>query len=155
MRFRIPLLGKTRTGYLDAGIREYADRLGRYVSVELPVLRDRHNRSEADEVIKASEAVRLLDQVGATALCVALDPGGTLLDSEQLAGLVNRWENHGTTTICFLIGGHLGLHDTVLARADLRLSLSRMTFTHEMSRLILLEQLYRAWTIKAGHTYHK
>ena len=155
MKLRIPLLGKTKTDYLDAGIRDYADRLGRYVAVELPVLRDRHNHREADEVIKASEAVRLLEQVGTSVFCVALDPGGTLLDSEQLAALVNRWENQGVNSVCFLIGGHLGLHDTVLARADLRLSLSRLTFTHEMSRLILLEQLYRAWTIKASHNYHK
>jgi 23S rRNA (pseudouridine1915-N3)-methyltransferase len=68
---------------------------------------------------------------------------------------LTQWERQGIGTVCFLIGGHLGLHRSVLDRAEQALSLSRLTFTHEMTRLILLEQLYRACTIKAGHKYHK
>lgn len=155
MRVLIPLLGKTKEAYLDAGIRDYAGRLARFTPVEMPMLKDRHGRKDPDEVIKAAEAAQLQEHITAASLCVALDPQGKSFDSEELAERLTRWEDQGVATVCFLIGGHLGLHRTVLERADLTLSLSRLTFTHEMTRLILLEQLYRAWTIKAGQKYHK
>ncbi|MDR2551047.1 MAG: 23S rRNA (pseudouridine(1915)-N(3))-methyltransferase RlmH [Desulfobulbus sp.] len=155
MRFLIPLVGKTREPYLNAGIRDYANRLSHFVPVALPVLRERHGRREPDEAIKAAEAAPLLEQAAAAGLCVALDPGGMSPDSHELAGLLTQWEERGIGTVCFLIGGHLGLHRSVLARANVVMSLSRLTFTHEMTRLILLEQLYRACTIKAGQKYHK
>jgi 23S rRNA (pseudouridine1915-N3)-methyltransferase len=155
MKFLIPFIGKTREPYLDAGIRDFAGRLGRFAVVDLPVLRERSSRKDPDEVIKAAEAGLLLEQAASAGLRVALDPGGKSHDSEELAGLLTQWENRGISSICFLIGGHLGLHRSVLDHADLTLSLSRLTFTHEMTRLIVLEQLYRACTIKAGHKYHK
>jgi len=155
MRFLIPLLGKTRESYLDAGIRDYAGRLGRFATVDLPVLKERHSRKEPDEVVKHNDALLLLEQAQSAGLRVALDPRGKAPDSEELAGLLTGWEDQGIATVCFLIGGHLGLHQSVLAQAELHLSLSRLTFTHEMTRLLLLEQLYRACTIKAGHKYHK
>ena len=155
MKFLVPLIGKTKEHYIDAGIRDYAGRLSRFVSVALPVVKERASRKEVDEVIKSSEAVLLLDQASSAGFRVALDPGGIMPDSEEMATLLTGWEDRGIGTICFLIGGHLGLHSSVLAQADLILSLSRLTFTHEMTRLLLLEQLYRACTIKAGHNYHK
>ncbi|MGI6655569.1 MAG: 23S rRNA (pseudouridine(1915)-N(3))-methyltransferase RlmH [Desulfobulbus sp.] len=154
MKVRIPLLGKTRSAYLDAGIRDYSRRLARFVPVELPVLREqRHGRKE-DGALKSAEAALLLEQAVGTH-AVVLDPGGEAVDSEGLARLVRAWTDRGVGTLCFLIGGHLGLDRSVLDRADHILALSRLTFTHEMTRLILLEQLYRAWTINAGHSYHK
>jgi len=155
VRLLIPLVGKTREPYLDAGIRDYAKRLGRFIPVTLPVLRERHGRSDPDETVRIGEAAPLLEQAAAAGLCVALDPGGRMPDSQELAALLSQWEERGIGTVCFLIGGHLGLHSSVLARADVVLSLSRLTFTHEMTRLILLEQLYRACTIRAGQKYHK
>ncbi len=155
MRLLVPLLGKTREPYLDAGIRDYAARLGRYATVALPVLKERHGRREADEVVRGHDAVLLLEQAASANLRVVLDPAGRMASSEELAQWLTQWETRGVATACFLIGGHLGLHRSVLDQADLVLSLSRLTFTHEMTRLILLEQLYRAWTIKAGHNYHK
>jgi len=155
MRFLIPLIGKTREPYLDAGIRDYANRLNHFVPVILPVLRERHGRREPDEAIKAAEAAQLLEQAAVANLCVALDPGGISHDSHELAGLLTQWDERGIGVVCFLIGGHLGLHPSVLARANLVMSLSRLTFTHEMTRLVLLEQLYRACTIRAGQKYHK
>ena len=155
MKFLIPFIGKTKESYLDAGIRDFAGRLGRFAVVDLPVLRERCGRKDPEEVIKAAEAGLLLEQAASAGFRVALDPGGKTPDSEELAGLLTQWEYRGVSTICFLIGGHLGLHRSVLDRADLTLSLSRLTFTHEMSRLVLLEQLYRACTIKAGYKYHK
>jgi 23S rRNA (pseudouridine1915-N3)-methyltransferase len=155
MKFLIPLLGKTRESYLAAGISDYAGRLSRFATVDLPVLKERYSRKDPDEVVKTNDAQLLLEQADLAGLRVALDPTGRSPDSEGLADLLTGWENQSIGTVCFLIGGHLGLHRSVLERADLILSLSRLTFTHEMTRLILLEQLYRACTIKAGHKYHK
>ena len=155
MKFLVPLLGKTREAYLEVGIRDYAGRLGRFGVVELPILRERHGRKDPEEVVKLTEAGLLLERAGSAGVRVALDLSGVSPDSEELAALLIGWENRGIGTVCFLIGGHLGLHRSVLEQADMILSLSRLTFTHEMTRMILLEQLYRACTIKAGHRYHK
>ncbi|MCL1981412.1 MAG: 23S rRNA (pseudouridine(1915)-N(3))-methyltransferase RlmH [Proteobacteria bacterium] len=155
MRLLIPLLGKTREPYLDAGIRDYANRLSHFVPVALPVLKERHGRRDTEDAIKGAEAVQLLAQAEAADLCVALDPGGISPDSHELAEWLTQWQERPIATVCFLIGGHLGLHRSVLDRANVVMSLSRLTFTHEMTRLILLEQLYRACTIRAGQKYHK
>ncbi len=155
MKFVFLFLGKTRNRYLDAGIRDYADRLARYAGVELVVLREKHGHRGTDEQILLQDAEQLLARTPRGAMVVALDPSGRQPDSEELAQLVADWQERGRRQVCFLIGGHLGLHHRVLERADLVLSLSRLTFTHEMARLILLEQLYRAWTIRAGHNYHR
>jgi 23S rRNA (pseudouridine1915-N3)-methyltransferase len=155
MKFLIPLLGKTKEFYLEAGIRDYAARLGRFATVEMPVLKERHSLKQPDEVVKLNDSVLLLEHGGAAGLRVALDPTGQSASSEELAALLTTWENQSVGTVCFLIGGHLGLHRSVLQQADMVLSLSRLTFTHEMTRLLLVEQLYRACTIKAGHRYHK
>lgn len=154
MKFVIPFLGKTRESYLDAGIRDFAGRLSRFALVDLPVLKERHSHKEPDEVIKAAEAALLIEHAP-SGFQVALDPSGKSFDSPALANLLTRWEGQGIATVCFFIGGHLGLHRSVLERADLVLSLSPLTFTHEMTRLILLEQLYRASTLRFGHNYHK
>ena len=155
MKFLIPLLGKTKESYLEAGIRDYAARLGRFATVEMPVLKERHSLKKPDEVVKLLDAGLLLEHGGSAGLRVALDPSGQSASSEELAGLLTAWENQSVGVVCFFIGGHLGLHRSVLQQADMILSLSRLTFTHEMTRLILVEQLYRACTIKAGHRYHK
>ena len=141
MNLLIPLLGKTRSPWIEAGIREYAGRLRRYTELEMPVLRERHSPSAPPERTMLLQAEELLRCCAAAPLVVALEPGGRAASSEELA-------------VAFCIGGHLGLHESVGARAGFRLSLSKMTFTHEMSRLILVEQLYRACTIRAGHPYH-
>lgn len=154
MKFVLPFLGKTREKYLDAGISDYVKRLSRFVQVEIVNLKDSSPKSIPDQVFKQQEADRLLDRIKQPAYVVALDTTGREIDSPGLAELIADWENNGLQTVYFLIGGHLGLHEDVLGKADLVLSLSRLTFTHEMSRLILLEQLYRAWTIKAGRKYH-
>jgi len=154
MKFIFPFLGKTREKYLEAGITEYAKRLARFVQVEIVVLKSRSPESFPDTVFKQQEAQRLLDAVKPPSFIVALDARGKETDSPGLARLVEEWEEEGVQTIYFLVGGHLGLHEDIVKKADLVLSLSRLTFTHEMSRFILLEQLYRAWTIKAGRKYH-
>ncbi len=154
MKFLIPFLGKTKESYLEQGIRDYAERLRRYVPLEIKVLKN-PGRNEPDAVFMAREADLLLAQAAAASFIVALDPTGREQSSEEMAAALAGWESRGLHTICFLIGGHLGLDERVRRQAGQLWSLSRLTFTHEMSRFILLEQLYRACSIKAGHNYHK
>ncbi len=155
MRFVFLFLGKTREKYLDQAISDYAERLRRYVPVEIKVLKEKNAKNDSDAVIMAREAKLLLSRTDDSSFTVALDPPGREQTSEELAHTLENWENCGLQTITFLIGGYLGLEQRVLDRADLTWSLSRLTFTHEMTRFILLEQLYRACSIKAGHNYHK
>jgi 23S rRNA (pseudouridine1915-N3)-methyltransferase len=156
MRFELLFLGKTKEKYLEQGIVDFGKRLARYVDVDLRVLKGiTAGEGEPGAKLKEEEGRLLLSRITPGALIVALDPGGRMLSSEELAAQISRWENDGRRTIAFLIGGHLGLAPEILARADFVLSLSLMTFTHEMTRLLLLEQLYRARTILAGTGYHK
>jgi 23S rRNA (pseudouridine1915-N3)-methyltransferase len=154
MKFIFPFLGKTREEYLDAGIKDYAKRLSRFVQVEIVVLKNRSPKNIPETVFKQQEAERLLEKIKPSSFIVALDARGRATDSHGLARLIDDWEAKGLQTIYFLVGGHLGLHEDVVAKADMVLSLSQLTFTHEMSRFILMEQMYRAWTIKAGQKYH-
>ncbi|HBI14125.1 MAG TPA: hypothetical protein DDY20_01155 [Desulfobulbaceae bacterium] len=154
MRFIFLFPGRTSEKFLEEGISDYAARLGRFVKVEIVVLRDRGAKSLPPEQFRQQEARQLLERCAHASCVVALDSGGIALDSPALAELLSRWEDAGHRIVHFLIGGHLGLHEDVLRRADVVLSLSRLTFTHEMARLILLEQLYRSCMIKAGRSYH-
>lgn len=154
MKFVFPFLGRTASNYLEDGINDYAGRLNRLVPVEIIVLREKAAKSMPENAFKQKEAEQLLSRCTDASFLVALDSGGRMLSSESLAQTISAWEDRGMRTIHFIIGGHLGLHGDVLSRADLVLSLSPMTFTHEMTRLLLLEQLYRACMIKSGLKYH-
>jgi 23S rRNA (pseudouridine1915-N3)-methyltransferase len=154
MKFIFPFLGRTGDAYLAQGIKHYADRLAPFVAVEITEIGDKIPKSLPEKVYKQREAALLLDGCRQGSLVVALDSGGTEMDSMALASMIGRWEDSGVKTVHFLIGGHLGLHEDVLRNSDLVLSLSRLTFTHDMSRLILFEQLYRAWMIRRGRSYH-
>ncbi len=154
MKFVFLFLGRTTVEYLDAGIEDYLGRLRRLVPSEVVILRDRVSKSLPAEQFKLREAEQLLHGCRNTSFLVALDASGTSLDSVAFAGCISDWEERGLGSVHFIVGGHLGLHRNVLDRADFVLSLSAMTFTHEMVRLILLEQVYRACMIKAGRAYH-
>ena len=154
MKFVFLFLGKTREKYLDEGITDYVKRLGRFVQVDIVVIKESASKKLPDNVLKKRESEQFLAHCSTSSLVVALDPLGKEHDSIELADLVGKWEDRGVRTVSFIIGGHFGLHENVLNRADVVLSLSRLTFTHEMSRLILLEQFYRAWMIKSGRNYH-
>jgi 23S rRNA (pseudouridine1915-N3)-methyltransferase len=155
MRLVLLFVGKTRERYIDEGIRDYLERLRRYVATEIVVVKEVKPGKLNDALIREMEATRLLEHCPPGALRVALDPGGRAVDSEELSRLLADWEMRAMKTVAFCIGGFLGLDPALVRGADLSLSLSRLTFTHEMSRLILTEQLYRGHTIKAGHNYHK
>ena len=155
MRIELIFLGKTKEKYLAAGIEDFVKRLSRYTRLEIKTIKDRQQHKKiSDNQAKENEGRDLLAAANSS-LLVCLDRTGKKIDSEGLAGQIKKWELQGQKSVCFLIGGPLGFAPDVLKRADLVLSLSSMTFTHEMARLILLEQLYRAYTINAGEKYHK
>lgn len=155
MRFSLVFTGKTKSKYLREGIEDFQGRLSRFVQVELVVVKDHGRKNLGGRAIRQREGVALLEASRNAALRIALDPRGQQPDSPELARMISGWQEANIRSVAFLLGGHLGLAGQVRDQADLVLSLSRLTFTHEMSRLILLEQLYRAWTIKLGQHYHK
>ena len=155
MRLELLFLGKTKESYLAAGIEDYTRRLSHYLKVEVKTLKeDKIKKGAPDYFLIEKGSEKLLQNVQGSFL-VCLDRTGKQMDSPGLAAQMERWEMQGIKKISFIIGGHLGLSAAILKKADLILSFSPMTFTHEMSRLLLLEQLYRACTIKAGEKYHK
>ena len=155
MRLEFLFLGKTKESYLAAGITDYAKRLSRYLKIEIRIIKEgRAKKGEPDNFLIEKESDKLLQNIQGSYL-VCLDRTGKQMDSLALAKQMARWEMQGIKKISFVIGGHLGLSKTILKKSDLVLSFSPMTFTHEMTRLLMLEQLYRACTINAGEKYHK
>jgi len=155
MKLDILLLGKTKDSYLQQGIDEYVKRLSRYSQAELVEIKTTRHGNRTDAQILQQESSLLEKRIRKGSCRIVLDSGGQQYSSESFAEFITALENQSVSTACFIIGGPLGLADDQRARADHLVSLSRMTYTHDMARLILLEQLYRAYTIKAGTGYHK
>ena len=155
MRLEVLLLNKTKESYLQQGVADYLHRLQRYGSIELVEIRVKNLSSKSDAEIKAQESVLLDRRATEGSYRIALDSGGEQFSSVEFAALLTELENRAVKSVSFIIGGPFGLAEDQLRRADQVLSLSHMTFTHDMTRLILLEQIYRAYTIKAGTSYHK
>jgi 23S rRNA (pseudouridine1915-N3)-methyltransferase len=150
----ILMVGKTREGFIRAGVAFYEKRLQPFLWLDLKSVREeKESPGLTPEIIKAREGERLQARVPPRAHVVALTPGGQEFSTPEFAAWLGQREL-AARPLVFLIGGHWGLADAVLAGADERLALSRLTLTHELSRLVLLEQLYRAMTLKAGHPYH-
>ena len=150
MRFRFVWIGKTHDAQMRALVDEYLKRLGRFVRCEVTELREGAGRAGI-----ADESKRIIGALHSDALTVLLDVEGREWSSPQLAAQVEKWQNSGTKEVAFVIGGPEGVSEEVKARADLRWSLSRLTLTHEMARVVLVEQLYRAYTIIHGMPYQK
>jgi 23S rRNA (pseudouridine1915-N3)-methyltransferase len=155
MKIELPFLGKTKERYIEKGISDFHSRLSHYVSVDIKVIKTGPLKGQSAHQTKNSESKRIDQSVSSGCYRIALDSSGKLLSSEGLSGLITTLENQSVKKVSFIIGGPLGLADSQLEKADLVISLSRMTFTHDMVRLLVLEQLYRAYTIKAGEQYHK
>ena len=155
MKLELPFLGKTKDSFIEQGIKEYSGRLKHYTGLNLSILKVKKKKSWTEEQERQEEGRILLGSLPPSTLKVVLDSRGKQVSSEGLADLISRWEQEGRKQAAFLIGGPTGHSEEVLAGADFLLSFSRMTFTHDMIRLFLLEQLYRAYTIKAGEKYHK
>ena len=148
------MVGKTRERFIQEGLDFYAKRLKPLVQLSLKSVREEKEAGGLrPEALKAKEGERLQAQAPVKSYLVALDPGGQEFTTEEFAGWLGQREV-AARPLAFLIGGHWGLAEAVLAAADERVALSRLTLTHELARLILLEQLYRAMTIRMGHPYH-
>ncbi|MCE5272722.1 23S rRNA (pseudouridine(1915)-N(3))-methyltransferase RlmH [bacterium] len=155
MNYHILAVGKLRDRSVAALCEEYARRLNRGgTSLVVEEVRQEQGASEAQRVIER-ESARLREHVPKGAFLVALDPTGEAVSSEELAARLERLGLEGRSRVAFLIGGALGLERSLVKEAGWVLSLSRMTFPHELARLILIEQLYRADSILRGEPYHK
>ncbi len=151
MRYRLAVIGRLRRGFYQTGCEHYLERLRRYAEVEVIELKE---ASAADaEVVKQREGAALLEQRRGE--LIALDERGKALRSSQLAERIASLELQGVSQLTLAIGGAEGLSDEVKRAARERWSLSTLTLPHELARLVLLEQLYRAETIRAGHPYHR
>jgi 23S rRNA (pseudouridine1915-N3)-methyltransferase len=154
LQITILMVGKTREAFIREGMAFYVKRLQPFLHLTLTSVREEKEASGlTPAAIKAREGERLQAQVPPRAIAIALTPQGREFTSEEFAAWLTHRELEARP-LAFLIGGHWGLADGVIAGAHEVLSLSRLTLTHELSRLVLLEQLYRAMTIKTGHPYH-
>ena len=152
MRVRVIWPGKTRDARLRSLIEDYAERLSHFVRCEVTELRE---DSRVDKVGIDKETKRISDALRPGAFNVLLDPEGVEWTSHELAGQVRKWESNGIKEVAFIVGGPRGFSSQLLKRVDKRWSLSRLTLTHEMARVLLFEQLYRAYTIVHNLPYQK
>ena len=159
MKITVIAVGKIKEKYFTGAIEEYAKRLSRYCKLEIVEVNDEKTPDGAGEaqelLIKRKEGERILQKIPENAYVTALAIDGKALDSEELAAQMEKWNVGGVSHLVFLIGGSLGLSPEVLNRADYRLSFSRMTFPHQLMRVILLEQIYRSFRIRNHEPYHK
>jgi 23S rRNA (pseudouridine1915-N3)-methyltransferase len=154
LQVTILMAGKNREAFIQEGLSFYQKRLRPFMELSLKSVRaEKEEGKLPPETIKAREGERLRGALPPKSYVVALDPRGKELNTAEFAAWLTHREEEARP-LTFLIGGHLGLDPVTLETARERLALSRLTLTHELSRLVLLEQLYRAMTIKAGHPYH-
>ena len=158
MKITIISVGKIKEDYLLKGIAEYVKRISKYAKVNEIVLPDepiKESNESLDNEIKNIEGKRILKSIDDNSYCIALDLNGEMLSSLELADKFINICNYHSSNITFIIGGSLGLSKEVINRADYRLCFSKMTFPHKLMKLILLEQIYRAFKINNNEIYHK
>ncbi len=160
IRVNIICIGKIKEKYFTDAINEYAKRLSAFCKFSVVELSEEKiksnspNESQISEVINA-EGKRILQKIGQSDYVVAMCIEGKMLSSEELSKTIDSVSIGGKSTVDFIIGGSYGLSNEVKQRAELRLSMSRMTFPHQMARMILSEQIYRAFEISSNGKYHK
>ena len=159
MKISIICVGKIKEKFYRMALDEYSKRLSRYCKLEILEVADEKTPDNASdhevELIKDKEGERILKNIRRDATVIALAIDGKMLSSEQLADKIRQLGVMGESHIQFIIGGSLGLSDRVLEAADMLLSFSKMTFPHQLMRVILLEQIYRSFRILKGEPYHK
>lgn len=159
MRITIICVGKIKEKFYGQAIAEYSKRLSRYCKLEIIEVADEKTPDGASEQvnnnIKAKEGERILSAIREDAYVIALAIDGKMLDSVELSEKLEQLGINGISNMTFVIGGSLGLDSRVLSCADYRLSFSKMTFPHQLMRVILLEQIYRAYRIMKNEPYHK
>lgn len=159
MNITIISVGKLKEKYLKLGIEEFSKRLSKYCKLDMIELDDEkcpENLSDKDmEIVKNKEGQKILSKIKNNSYVIALAIDGKNLSSEELADTISKLAVRGISHITFIIGGSLGLADEVLKRVDYKLSFSKMTFPHQLMKLILLEQVYRSFRINNNEPYHK
>ncbi len=154
MKIKVLTIGKTKASYLQEGEEEYKKRLSFYTTLEWIILQDVSSKGMSHELIKEKEAPLFLKHIKAEDKVWLLDERGKTFTSMEFSQQIQKNMNAGTKTLILIIGGAFGFHSSLYDRADAKVSLSALTFSHEMVRLFLLEQLYRAHTILKGESYH-
>ncbi|MCM3694007.1 MULTISPECIES: 23S rRNA (pseudouridine(1915)-N(3))-methyltransferase RlmH [Bacillaceae] len=159
MNISIVSVGKLKEKYLKMGIDEYLKRLNSYAKVEVIEVADEKAPEELSELemiqVKQKEGERILAKISQDTYVIALAINGKMQSSEELADTLDKLATYGKSKIAFVIGGSLGLSEEVLKRANEKLSFSKMTFPHQLMKLILVEQIYRAFRINRNEPYHK
>lgn len=159
MKITVIAVGKIKEKFYRDAVSEYEKRLGRYCKPEIIQVEDERTPDRASanltELVKKKEAERILKYLKEDAFVVVLDIRGKAYNSEEFADQIESLAIRGVSHIQFVIGGSLGLHEEVCKKADLTVSFSKMTFPHQLMRVILLEQIYRAYRIISGEPYHK
>ncbi|WP_160669643.1 23S rRNA (pseudouridine(1915)-N(3))-methyltransferase RlmH [Clostridium sp. C8-1-8] len=159
MNITLITVGKIKEKYLKDAIDEYSKRLKRYCKldvIELPDEKTPDNASEKEELqIKEKEGLLILKSIKENMYVIALDLKGNMISSEDFSNLIGDLGVKGESQLCFVIGGSLGLSKDVIERANYKLCFSKMTFPHQLFRVMLLEQIYRAYRIMKGEPYHK
>lgn len=155
MKICLLVIGKTDAAYIKAGIEEYEKRLRKYVSYEMKVLPDVKNTKSMSEALqKEKEGMMILEQLQPADLVILLDEKGKEYSSSAFSGFLAQKMLNGVKRLFFVIGGPYGFSEAVYQRANDLFSLSKLTFSHQMVRMIFAEQLYRAMTIMKGEPYH-
>ena len=158
LNINIVCVGKIKDSFNKQGIDEYKKRLSRYIKLDIIEVDDAKIKENAspkeEEIVKKEEGIRILKQVKDNEYMILLDLHGKEIDSVEFSKIIDMTSIR-FSTITFVIGGSLGLSDAVIQRANYRLCLSKMTFTHQMTRVILLEQIYRSFKILNNEVYHK
>lgn len=155
MQIKILCIGKTGKKFLEEGEAEYLKRLANYIPVQLTIIPDiRNAKSLSEQQIKQKEGQLFLEKIGEKETVILLDERGKQYDSVAFSQFLQEQFNRGGKNLFFLIGGPYGFSDEIYQRANGQLSLSKMTFSHQMVRLFFIEQLYRAMTILKGEPYH-
>ena len=159
MKITVITVGKIKEKYLKDAIAEYSKRLSKYCKLEIIEVADEKTPDNASEVvedsIRSKEAERILKYVKDDAYVITLEIGGKQLSSEELADKIDKLGVQGTSHIIFIIGGSIGLGKEVLNKSNYALSFSKMTFPHQLMRVILLEQVYRSYRIISNEPYHR
>lgn len=159
MKITIICVGKIKEKYLSDAIKEYSKRLSKYCKLEIIEVPDEKTEENASDnlinQIKAKEGEQILKHIKENSYVITLEILGNMISSEDLASKIDKTCISGTSHITFIIGGSLGLSENVSKKADYKLSFSKMTFPHQLMRVILLEQIYRAYRINMNEPYHK
>ena len=159
MKITIITVGKIKEKYLKDAIAEYSKRLTKYCKLDIVEVADEKTPDNASEIVEEAirdkEAERIMKHIKDDMYVVTLEIGGKMLTSEELSKKIERLGIQGKSDVAFVIGGSIGLGKEVLKRSDYALSFSKMTFPHQLMRVILLEQIYRSYRIMKGEPYHK